>query len=112
MGGKKFWSLWVLPYGLASGTVILEPTPFDTLNTKDPHLWFGGDDGQAYIADQNISAQSLNDAGLPYTYSIKTPTITRFPAQQSVPETQEKQFAGVVKTVNSSAIACGSAQQS
>jgi len=99
-GGKKFWSIWVLPYGLASGTVILSPTPFDTLNTKDPHLWFGGADGQAYIADQNISAASLNDAGLPYTYTIKTPTITKFPSQQPAGETEEKQFAGIVTYFN------------
>ena len=102
-GGKKFWSIMVLPYGLASGTVILSPTPWDITNTKDPHLWFGGDDGQAYVADQNAGVTSLNDAGLPYTYTIKTPTIARFPGQTPAPETMEKQFAGVVTYFNPAA---------
>lgn len=100
-GGKKFWSIFVLPYGVASGGIVLSPTPWDASNTKDPHTWLGGDDGQAYVADQNASVSSLNDAGRAYTYTIKTPTIARFPAQGTpAPETQEKQFAGVVTYFN------------
>jgi hypothetical protein len=105
-GGKKFWSIWVYPFGLDSGTAILIPSglPYDAGHSGDPHLWYGGDDGQVYIAGQDSGAQQLNDAGTAYTMSMKTPVITRYPAQGGgTPETQEKQHTGVVTYFNPSA---------
>jgi hypothetical protein len=93
-GGKKFWSLWKISgFSAISGAVMLVGS-IDPNHTGDPHLYLGGDTGLVYEGDQE---NGLNDAGLPYTMQIRTPTITRFQAPGgNVPETQEKGFVGVV----------------
>lgn len=97
-GGKKFWSIWKLSgFGGVSGAVMLV-TALDTTREGDPHLYLGGDTGLVYGGDQE---QALNDAGMPYSARIMTPTITRFETQKGrVPETQEKGFVGVVTYIN------------
>ena len=98
-GGKKFWSIWkITGYAIKSGTSILVPTglPILQTHTGDPHLWFGGDNGQVYVGDID---NALGDANQAYTARIRTPTITRFRGASGhvdVPETSEKEFAGVV----------------
>ena len=100
-GGKKFWSIWILPNGLASGTTILTPSAVDPTHAGDPHMWFRETDGQVYIANQDASDSQFNDGGLPYTYTIRTPVITRYPAPGGAsPETIEKQHVSVTTYFN------------
>jgi hypothetical protein len=100
-GGKKFWSIHIFPNSLASGAVVLSPTPWDPAFVGDPHLWFGESDGQAYVGDRNQQDNQFNDAGAAYTYTITTPTISRYPAPQNpTPETAEKNHRGVVTYFN------------
>ena len=93
-GGKKFWSIWKIS-GVAaiSGAVML----VGSINPNflgDPHLYLGGDTGLVYEGDQE---SRLQDAALPYTMQIRTPTLTRFQSPEgNVPETQEKGFVGIV----------------
>lgn len=97
-GGKKFWSIWVLPNGLASGSVVINPSPGPsplTNHVSAPHMWFGETDGQVYVANMDAQDAEFTDAGAPYTYTIKTPTITRFPSDKKTPETSEKIMRGV-----------------
>jgi hypothetical protein len=98
-GGKKFWAIWVFPFGITSGAQVLVPAgwPYDTTHTGDPHPWFGGDDGQVYVGGQDTSEDQYNDAGDAISMSIRTPVITRYPSPGgATPETQEKQHMGVV----------------
>lgn len=100
-GGKKFWSIWVLPYGLTAGATILVPSGVDATHAGDPHIWFGGSDGQVHIGNQDATDSQFNDGGSPYTYTIKTPIITRYPApQQPTPETVEKIHRSVTTYFN------------
>lgn len=100
-GGKKFWSIWVLPNGLTAGTTVITPAAIDPNHASDPHIWFGESDGQVYVANQDASDSQFNDAGAPYTFTIKSPTITRYPApQQPTPETAEKNHRGVAVYFN------------
>lgn len=100
-GGKKFWSIWILPNGLTAGTTILVPSAIDPTHAGDPHMWFGETDGQVYVANQDGADSQFNDAGQAYSFSLKTPTITRYPAPgQSTPETVEKQHASVTTYFN------------
>lgn len=100
-GGKKFWSVWVFPYGLSSGATMLVPGGVDPTHAGDPHLWLGGGDGQVYIANQDASDSQFNDAGAAYTYTIRTPIITRYPSPQNpTPETTEKQHIRVTTYFN------------
>lgn len=100
-GGKKFWSKWIFPYGLAAGATILVPGGFDPDAAGDPHMFFGGSDGQVYVGNQDRSDSDFNDAGSAYTFSIRTPIITRYPAPQTpTPETAEKQHVGVTTYFN------------
>ena len=98
-GGKKFWSIWKLSgFAARSGTQVLIPSGLPALSgaTGDPHLFYGSDKGQVYVADiDNI----LGDAGQAYTTRIRTPIITRFrgaSGHTDVPETSEKEIAGAV----------------
>lgn len=98
-GGKKFWSIWKISgYAAKSGSPVLVPSGLPLLATHagDPHLFYGGDNGQVYVADID---HILGDANQAYTARMRTPTITRFRGGQGradVPETSEKEFAGVV----------------
>ena len=59
--------------------------------------FFGGDNGTVYAGDAKI----LGDAGDAYTAEVRTPVISRFKTEGgTVPETQEKLFAGVVTFFN------------
>jgi hypothetical protein len=103
-GGKKFWSIWKFPsFGLTCGEVMLTPATWDALlgsprSAGYPVPMFGGDNGTVYGGDARI----LGDAGQAYTAQVRTPIISRFKTDkgQSVPETQEKLFAGVVTYIN------------
>lgn len=98
-GGKKFWSIWKIQgYATTAGDTILIPTglPNRASNAGDPHMWFGADNGQVYVADID---DILGDAGAGYTARARTPIITRFrgaTGHADVPETSEKEFGGVV----------------
>jgi hypothetical protein len=90
-GGKKFWSIWVFPNGLTCGATIIVPVGFNPTHSGDPHMWFGESDGQVYVANQDASDAQFNDAGAPYTFTIQTPVISRYPSPgQPTPETVEK----------------------
>jgi hypothetical protein len=93
-GGKKYWSIWKLSdISATSGQVMIVGT-HDSQHQGDPHLFLGGNTGLVYEGDQETM---LDDALEAYTAQIKTPTITRFEAARGrVPETQEKQFTGIV----------------
>lgn len=97
-GGKKFWSIWKISgYATKSGISVLVPSEFGALlgHEGDPHLFYGGDNGQVYVADVD---DILGDANVAYTARIRTPIITRFrgaSGHTDVPETSEKEFAGV-----------------
>lgn len=100
-GGKKFWSIWVLPFGMTSGATMLVPGGFDRDHAGDPHMFLGGSDGQVYVGNQDSFDSQYNDAGRAYTYTIKTPVITRYPASpQPTPETVEKQHIRVTTYFN------------
>jgi hypothetical protein len=101
-GGKKFWSIWKLSgYGAVSVEVMMNPTqsasPFQPTHQGEPHLYIGGDNGLVYQADW----QTLCDDLLPYTATVTTPVITKWPTPgQPLPETQEKVVHGVVTYYN------------
>src|SRR5689334_3268879 len=99
-GGKKFWSIWVFPYGLAAGSTILIPPAFDPDHQGDPHIFFGGSDGQVYVGNQDSFDSQFNDAGQAYTYTIRTPIITRYPSEPPSAETVEKQHIRVTTYFN------------
>lgn len=100
-GGKKFWSIWIFPNGLSCGGTVLTPAAVDPTYAGDPHMWFGETDGQVYIANQDASDSQFNDAGAAYTYTIRTPVITRYPAPgAATPETVEKQHVSVTTYFN------------
>jgi hypothetical protein len=99
-GGKKYWSIWKLPYGLTCATPILNPSGgFQSAKAGEIHLYFGSDRGLVYQGDY----ASLDDDGTAYTATVQTPILTRFPitSDTTIPETQEKSFVGVTTYVNS-----------
>ena len=102
-GGKKFWSIWIISgYATTAGKTTLIPNalPPRSASAGDPHLFFGGDNGQVYVADID---DILGDANLPYTARCRTPIISRFrgaTGHPDVPETSEKEFNGVVTYFN------------
>jgi hypothetical protein len=102
-GGKKFWSIWKIGYGLVSLDVLLNPvgaTAWQQAHQGEPHLFYGSDQGLVYQADWATLADDLTA----YTMKVQTPTITRWPAREPAPETQEKIVHGVVTYYNASAI--------
>ncbi len=98
-GGKKYWSVWKLSGMSAVSGAVMLMSALSPSRAGDPLLWLGGNSGLVYFGDQE---SALNDAGMPYTAKITTPTITRFETQGGrIPETREKGFVGVVTYFNS-----------
>jgi hypothetical protein len=99
-GGRKFWSLWKISrsaganFGVTATTLILNPAGgFQPTTVGEPHLYFGADNGMVYQGDYRY----YDDDGAAYPVMIQTPVITRFKTGAgTVPETQEKQYTGVV----------------
>jgi hypothetical protein len=99
-GGRKFWSIWKVSrqtganFGLVSAALMLNSTGGSqgAAHAGEPQLYFGADNGLVYQ-----TYPFFNDDGAAYATQITTPIITNFktPAGE-IPETQEKQFTGIV----------------